>query len=140
MREHHDTVKRLISAIEDPRPPRLLRERTLSRAEAAWDRSPAPDRWSRAWHSRPLRLVWAAAVVLLVPANLALRTGSRVRPQGVPPATTAHERAGLEELQAIVELPRIRLVHAGIDAPEGRTAGMHAPEPRTPHHDTEDKS
>ena len=57
MREHHDTVKRLISAIEDPRPPRLLRERTLSRAEAAWDRSPAPDRWSRAWHSRPLRLV-----------------------------------------------------------------------------------
>ncbi len=140
MKEHRDEVARLLAAIEEPEPPRSLRGRALTGADVAWARPPAPDRWSRTWNSRPLRLAWAAVVVLLVAANLALGTGSRARPPASPAAAAAQERAGLKELQAVVELPRIRLGSAGLDAPEGRPAGARIPEPKTPHHDTEDKS
>jgi hypothetical protein len=140
MNERRDEVARLLAAIENPEPPRSLRGRVLAGADEAWARPPAPDRWSRAWNSRPLRLAWAAVVVLLVAANLALRTGARVRPPAPPAAAAAHERAGLRELQAIIELPQIRLHGTGIDVPESRAAGPRTPALKTPRHDTEDKS
>ncbi len=140
MSDDHEKIARLLAAIEEVEPPRGLRELALARAAAAGARKPAVDAWRRLLESRPLRLAWAVAVVLLVAANLTIRTGSRARPPAVPAAAAAQERAGLKELQAIVELPRIRLHGAGIDAPELRTTGPHAPEPKTPHHDPEDKS
>ncbi len=140
MSDDHEEMARLLAAIEEPEPPRGLRGLALAGAAAAGARTPAVDAWRRLWESRLLRLAWAAAVVLLVAANLALRTGSRARPPASPAAAAAQERAGLKELQAVVELPRIRLGSAGLDAPEGRPAGPRAPEPKTPHHDTEDRS
>ncbi len=140
MNVERDPVTRLLAAIEEPEPPRGLRELALAGAAAAGARKAAVDAWRRLWESRPLRLAWAVAVALLVAANFTIRTGSRARPPAVPAAAAAQERAGLKELQAIVELPRIRLHSAGIDAPEWRTTGPHAPEPKTPHHDQEDKS
>ncbi|MDD5564876.1 MAG: hypothetical protein PHQ91_14270 [Thermoanaerobaculaceae bacterium] len=141
MSDDHEEMAQLLAALEEPEPPRALRARALAGAEEAWTRGgPAADRWRRLWESRPLRLAWAAAVVLLVGANLALRTGSRARPPASPAAAAAQERAGLQELQAVVELPRIRLGSAGLDAPEGRATGPRTPAPKTPHHVTEDKS
>ncbi len=141
MSDDHEEMARLLTAIEEPEPPRALRARALAGAEEAWTRGgPAADRWRRLWESRPLRLAWAAAVVLLVGANLALRTGSRARPPASPAAAAAQERAGLKELQAVVELPKIRLHGTGIDLPDSRSAAPRVPEPKTPHHDTEGTS
>lgn len=140
MNVERDPATRLLAAIEEPEPPRGLRGLALAGAAAAGARKPAVDAWRRLWESRPLRLVWAVAVVLLVAANVALRIGPHTRPTTAAAAAASRERAGLKELQAIVELPRIRLHSAGIDAPEWRTTGPHAPEPKTPHHDTKDKS
>jgi hypothetical protein len=139
MTERHDAVTRLLSALEEPQPPTLLRERSLARAQAAWARPPAADLWSRLWHSRTLRLAWVAMVVLLVAANVALRTGSQVRPRSVAPAAS-REQASLRELQAIVELPRLRPEYAGIDAPQGRATRPRSSNLTTQHHDMEDKS
>ncbi|HQT94129.1 MAG: hypothetical protein B7X11_00200 [Acidobacteria bacterium 37-65-4] len=140
MNVERDPVTRLLAAIEEPEPPRGLRGLTLAGAAAAGAREPAVDAWRRLWESRPLRLAWAVAVLVLVGANLALRAGSRARPPAVPAAAALQERAGLKELQAIVDLPRIRLHGTGIDGPEWRTTGPRTPEPKTPNHDTEDKS
>jgi hypothetical protein len=140
MTERHDPVARLLSALGEAEPPRPLRERSLARAQAAWSRPPAADPWSRLWHSRPLRLVWAATVVLLVAANVALRTGWHVRPRTAAADAASRERTGLEELQAIVELPRLRPEYAGIDVPQGRATRPRGSNLTTQHHDTEDKS
>jgi hypothetical protein len=140
MSDDHERIARLLAAIEEVEPPRGLRELALARAAAAGAREPAVDAWRRLWESRPLRLAWAVAVVILVAANLTIRTGSRTRPPAVPAAAAAQERAGLKELQAIVELPRIRLHSAGLDTPEWRAAGPRTPVPKTPHHDTEGTS
>jgi len=140
MSEHHDPVKRLVSALDDSEPPRLLRERTLARAQAAWARPPVADPWSRVWHSRPLRLAWAATVVVLVAANVALRSGSQARPRTATPQAAVQERARLEELQAVVELPRIGPEYAGIGAPQGRAIRPGDSSPTTQRNDLEDKS
>jgi hypothetical protein len=140
MNDDHEELTRLLAAIGEPEPPRGLRGRAVAGAEAAWRRPAAADPWRRLWESRPLRIAWVAAVVLLVGANLALRTGSRVGPPAPPAAAAAQERAGTKELQAVVELPQVRLHSTGIDLLEGRTAAPHVPEPKTPHHAAEGTS
>lgn len=140
MSDDHEEMARLLAAIEEPEPPRALRGRALARASAAGARKPAVDAWRRLWESRPLRLAWAVAVALLLAANVIIRTGSPSHPRMAAPIAASKEHQNSRELQAIVELPRIRLEHAGIDAPEWRTTGPHAPELKTTHHDTEDKS
>ena len=139
MTEPHDPVARLLSALEEPEPPRLLRKRSLARALAAWGRPPAVDPWRRLWHSRPLRLVWAVTVAVLVVANVALRVGPQARPRTVAPAAW-REQAGFKELQAIVELPRVRPEYAGIDATRGRATRPRSSNLTTQHRDMEDKS
>lgn len=140
MNDHHAEVARLLSAIEEAEPPRALRGRALAQAEAAWERPPAADRWRRAWESHPLRIAWAGAVVVLIAANVALRSGSHLGPRREPPSTSLREEFQRSELQAIVELPRLRLEYLGGDtSPVGPTS------PRNPgftqkHRDSEDKS
>src|SRR5664280_1421032 len=68
MNVERDPATRLLAAIEEPEPPRGLRGLALAGAAAAGARKPAVDAWRRLWESRPLRLVWAVAVVLLVAA------------------------------------------------------------------------
>ncbi len=140
MNDHHDPVKRLLSTITEPEPPQALRERSLARAQAAWTPPRVADPWSRLWHSRPLRLVWAAAVALLVVANVALRIGPRARPQADAVAAASRERAGLEELQAVVELPRLRPEYVGVDAPRGRETRPPGLDLTNRRHGLEDKS
>ena len=140
MTERHDPITRLLSALEEPEPPQKLRERSLARALATWGRPPVADPWSHLWHSRPLQLVWAATVVVLVAANVAFRVGPQARPRTVAPAATSRDQAGFKELQAIVELPRVRLEYAGIDATRGRATRPRSSNLTTQHHDMEDKS
>jgi hypothetical protein len=140
MNVERDPATRLLAAIEEPEPPRGLRGLALAGAAAAGARKPAVDAWRRLWESRPLRLAWAVAVALLLAANVIIRTGSPSHPRTAAPIAASKEHQNSRELQAIIELPRIRLEHAGIDVPEGRAAGPRTPEPKTPHHDTEDKS
>jgi len=140
MTEPHDPVTRLLATLEEPEPPRQLRERSLAQAQAVWARPPAADRWSRLWHSRSLQLAWAATVVVLVAANVALRVGPQTRPRTVASAPASRDQAGFKELQAIVELPRVRPEYAGIDAPWGRATRPRSSNLTTQHHDMEDKS
>ena len=140
MTEPHDPVACLLSALEEPEPPQKLRERSLARALAAWGRPPVADPWSHLWHSQPLRLAWAATVVVLVAANVAFRVGPYARPRTVAPAAASRDQAGFKELEAIVELPRVRPEYAGIDAPRGRATRPRSSNLTTQHHDMEDKS
>ena len=117
MSDDHEKIARLLAAIEEPEPPRGLRGRALAGASAAGARKPAVDAWRRLWESRPLRLAWAVAVVLLLAANVIIRTGSPSHPRTAAPVAASKEHEDSRELQAIIELPRIRLQHAGIDAP-----------------------
>jgi hypothetical protein len=140
MTERHDPVTRLLSALEEPEPPRQLRERSLARAQTAWVRPPAVDPWSRLWHSLPLRLAWAMTVVVLAAANVALRVGPQARPRTVAPAATWREQADFKEPQTIVELPHVRPEYAGSDAPRGPATRPRGSNLTTQHHDMEDKS
>jgi hypothetical protein len=140
MTERHDPVTHLLSALEEPEPPRRLRERSLARALAAWVQPPAVDPWSRLWHSRPLRLVWAATIVLLVAANVALRVGQQARLQVAAPAAASQDQADFQELQAIVELPRVWPEYVGMDPLQGRATRPGDSNLTTHHHDMENKS
>ena len=139
MTDLHDNVNRLIRTLGDPEPPQGLRGRTLARAQAAWAR-PAADRWLALWESRPLRLAWAATVLLLVACNFALRTGSPAPPRAVAPAVAFREQTGLKELQAVVELPRLRQEDIGIDASGGLAGRGGGSLPTVSRHTQEDKS
>jgi hypothetical protein len=82
-----------------------LRASVLSAATAALREE--QDVWERLWHSRSLRLGWAAALVLLIGSHLAITPLTR---KGVEPAAadTVFSMGSLDsELQEIVRLPRI---------------------------------
>jgi hypothetical protein len=83
-------MERLFEGIEPPAPPPKLRSRAL--AAAREKKSEIPDLWSRIWNHRGLRLVWAAAVVLLLAGHLLVipQTGAVFSP--VDPALVAENR------------------------------------------------
>jgi len=58
-------VDRLIEGLEPPRAPTGLRTRVLAAARDHME-TKSPDRWSRIWSHRGIRLAWAATVVLLL--------------------------------------------------------------------------
>jgi hypothetical protein len=58
-------VDRLIEGLEPPRAPTGLRTRVLAAARGHMETT-SPDRWSRIWSHRGIRLAWAATVVLLL--------------------------------------------------------------------------
>ncbi len=136
MSERNDKSSRPLAALGEPEPPAALRERALAGARAAWER-PA-YRWQALWESRPLRIAWAAAVVLLVAANVAVR--APWRSHGGPSAAAPRERSESRELGAVVALPRLRPEYAGTDAAARADAQRLAPQPDGKPRGSEDKS
>ncbi len=109
MNHNRETLERLLGGLLPPEPPPGLHETVLRNARAALAREVRRDLWTRIWESRPLRLAWASAVLLLVAGNALLALVSR------PPSVQArtprgHDEAPLgDELGAIARLPRIDL-------------------------------
>jgi hypothetical protein len=97
----------LFRGLSPGRPPAELGARVLSVAAEALVME--RDLWARLWSSRPARLGWAAAVVLLIGAHLAVTPmmGTAVRPAA---GNTVIVRGALDgELEEIVRLPHIDL-------------------------------
>ncbi len=95
---NEDPVDTLLSGLEIPAPPDVLRARVLSAAHGALVHAP-PDVWTRLARSRPLRLAWAASVLLLLGGHLLV--SSR-------PAAEAGDRRGPGfGRQDLARLPRI---------------------------------
>jgi anti-sigma-K factor RskA len=111
MNDRNDRLDELMRAVGRGAAPVELRARTLERALGAWDCAAPADRWRRAWESRPLRVAWAAAVVALVAANLALDGTNKLASQAAPA-----QAASTNELDEATRLPRLRLSYVGIDA------------------------
>jgi len=102
-----------------PAPPRALRERALAAARESWgsgaEPARVPDRWTRAWESRPLRLAWAAAVVALLAGHLLLPRAASTKPPAaaraaaVPPAAVEAQRPARVSFAESLSLPPIDL-------------------------------
>ncbi len=67
-------IDRLLEGLRPAEAPSALRARALRAAADAGREEPEgdPGRWERAWQSRPLRLSWLAAVMLLTALHLAI--------------------------------------------------------------------
>jgi hypothetical protein len=99
------------AGLTPPDPPAEMREKVLAVARRALAREAVPDVWTRIWESRPLRIAWAVAAVLLVIANVGI---SMRRPSGRAVVSRTEARTGAEaereaarELAAVVALPPI---------------------------------
>jgi hypothetical protein len=92
-----------LHGFEPPEPPPGLREAALRAARTRFAEAPAPDIWTRVLRSRAARFAWAASVVVLAAAHLAV---PRSREEGRPDVTVTAPH--LEpEIRAIAKLPRI---------------------------------
>jgi hypothetical protein len=86
----------------------------LAGSNAAIQRTPqmdAPGIWSQLWCSTPLRIAWAATVVVLLLAHLGLSIDS-THPRATPTNEPAYLIAGTPsdtELADIVSLPRLSI-------------------------------
>ena len=96
------TLQRLLQGLTPPAPDETIRERVLMPARLALEAPAPPDRWRRLWESRPLRLAWATAVLLLVAAHVlvvpkraapAAGGGRGATPPGPPRAAARARRA-----------------------------------------------
>lgn len=85
-------LEETLRGINPGRPSAALRSRVL--AEARSSLGPAPALMDRLWFSRPLRLAWLGALVLLVAAELVLPGAGGIRPAGA----ARIEELGEEEL------------------------------------------
>jgi len=92
------------SGLEPPAPPAALRGQVLKSTRDALAREVGRDVWTRIWESRPLRLAWAAATLLLVAAHLVVsaRTPLAGRREAALPSAPAADPAG--ELSAVAGL------------------------------------
>ncbi len=132
MRNDREPLERLLGGLLPPEPPPGLHGEVMRRASAALAREARPDAWTRLWDSRPLRLAWASAVLLLVAANALVPAMPRT-PSVQAGAPRLHEEAPLgDELGAIANLPRIDL---GTLPSVGSTMppAVRAPQPARPH-------
>ncbi|MBI5441313.1 MAG: hypothetical protein HY900_08900 [Deltaproteobacteria bacterium] len=114
-----------LAGLTPPGAPPELKARVLATSRAALLAAPAPpDRWSLLWASRPLRLAWAATVLLLVAGHIALVRPSHPREESaaVPLLRAASEADA--ELAAIGRLPRLD--------PDARSLGPRPGELSTP--------
>ena len=84
-------VDRLIEGLEPARPPADLRTRTLAAARDHME-TMSPDRWSRIWYHRGIRLAWAATVVLLLAGNALLTQSTGAIVRQIDPALVAENR------------------------------------------------
>lgn len=93
--------------LETPPPPEDLRGRALAAAVAALGREPKAGLWSRLWHSRPLRLAWAAIVLAAVAGHAWLYAAEGSAPSAGAQVVADVPAVGDPELQEIVDLPQI---------------------------------
>jgi hypothetical protein len=93
--------------LRPPAPPARLRARVLTAARNADTIDSSADLWHRLWSSRPLRVAWAASVVILIIGHLLIGSkGSQAPPTGPTlPVTVAVTNAG--ELAEVAELGRL---------------------------------
>lgn len=81
-----------------PGPPATLRERALDAAASAMAGHTRKDAWARLWESGPARLAWAACIVALIAAHVALTPRS-----AVPPRIVQID----DEIRDLTSLPRL---------------------------------
>ena len=106
----HDLLRDLLGSLELPEAPSGLKERAVSSAAGAMTRRAAGDDvWTRLWHSRPLRLAWAASVAALLAGHLvvSLHLSGGHTTAGTPSGGAAADRDS--DLRAIAALPPIDL-------------------------------
>jgi hypothetical protein len=94
--------------LEVPGPPAALRESVLGKARQALARAPGLDPWTRLWESRVARLAWAACVVGLLAAHLAIGPVRKTRGDRSPVALQVRPAAD-DEVNQLARLPRLRL-------------------------------
>jgi hypothetical protein len=128
----NETFPSRLSKVRPPEPPERLRAAALGAAERHW--GVRPDAWTRLWESRPARLAWAGAVLVLM-ASHGLISMSRPRPDvGVVPTTLAH--SGEVELDEIGDVRQIRIARFGW-LTEGLSSRPASRPRRSPHTDKE---
>ena len=122
MKETRGTPADPLAGLAPPGAPPELKARVLAASLKALLSAPArPDRWSLLWTSRPLRLAWAASLLLLLAGHAVLVRPSRPRAEtaALPLSHTVSEADA--ELAAIGRLPRLdpdaRPLGAGPDGP-----------------------
>ncbi len=140
MSERNDEVTRVLAAIAEPEPPHALRTRTLGKAAETWGRPPLADRWHAAWASRPLRIAWAAAVIVLVTGNIVVRLSTGTSPRNVASRAARPTPATDRDLQAIASLPQLSPVYLGDGAISGSQRTGKIPEVARTQHSSEGKS
>lgn len=108
--KHPDELDRVLRGLVPAPPPPEVRERVLTAARAARTSGPlGRDLWSRIWESRPLRLAWAATVVVLLVANVVLALHRPGGGAATAPVAAARHDGPDPELAAIAQLPPLRL-------------------------------
>ncbi len=96
-------LERLLPGLEPPPPPAGLRSRAVAAARDSMTAAPAPDRWSRIWNSRALRLAWAGAVALLLAGHVLISgdPGSVFTPNPPVMADTQRDEHLIEILRQV---------------------------------------
>lgn len=103
-------LKQILESTAPPHPPPELRHRTLLAATEAMKNPPVRDSWTAIWESRPLRLVWAVAIVGLMMANVLIPVGPRQSPATHPTFLFPYDQQSIDaELRGIASLERLDL-------------------------------
>lgn len=133
MKETRGTPADPLAGLAPPEAPPELRARVLAASRAALLAEPEPrDRWKTVWDSRPLRLAWAASLLLLVAGHAVLVRPSRPRTEAAALPLSRSVGEADAELAAIGHLPPLdpdaRPLSAGSGEPSTRSRPS-SPEP-----------
>lgn len=103
-----DPIRELFAGLVRPQPPDELAGPALAAASRALAEPPANDIWDRIWFSRPLRLAWAATLILLLAGHLMVSLTGVAGPDPSPAPIAA--LGGIEpELAQVASVPTINL-------------------------------
>lgn len=133
MNEKRRTPADPLTGLVPPGAPPELKARVLAASRAALLARPErPDRWNLLWESRPLRLAWAASLLLLLAGHAVLVGPDRPRAEAAALPLSRSASGADDELAAIGRLPRLdpdaRPVGAGDVEPSARSLPSN-PEP-----------
>jgi RNA polymerase sigma-70 factor, ECF subfamily len=106
MNDESRSVKKVLATLQPPEPPRGLQQRVLRGAREALARETGRDVWTRIWESRPLRVAWAWAVVVLVICHVGITELRSARSSATRYVAQA-AREGSGELGEIGQQPRL---------------------------------